>query len=98
MPKETTWADTTRQDTAFTVERIGGSAPTQASGRVLSTDRPYYFRARHGAWTLEVGAPGEPTPYIDWASSTVTARGADDTFGAMDNRAVLALLREHLPT
>jgi hypothetical protein len=41
----------------YHLDRIGGSCPAQASGR-LGDGRPFYFRARHGRWDLSVGPAG----------------------------------------
>lgn len=78
----------------YTVESIGGACPTQAEGRTPD-DRPYYFRARHGEWTLRVGEPGWPTCLLDWpddGDGTYVDSGDDDTHGWMENPAVLAIL------
>jgi hypothetical protein len=85
----------------YTIEELGGACPTQAQGRTVD-DRPYYFRARHGTWTLQVGQPEWPTEYRYWPTrwdddSTYVAQGDDDTHGWMEDEAVLAILDRHLP-
>lgn len=85
----------------YSIEELGGACPTQAQGRTVD-DRPYYFRARHGTWTLQVGQPGWPTDYCDWPTSweddsTYVAQGDDESHGWMEDADVLALLDRHLP-
>ena len=86
----------------YTIDELGGACPTQATGRT-SDDRPYYFRARHGTWTLQVGQPGWETDYCAWPGDawdredTYVAQGDDDTHGWMEDDAVLAILDRHLP-
>lgn len=41
---------------AIEIENIGGCCPCQASGKIYG--HPFYFRARHGEWTLDVVANG----------------------------------------
>lgn len=80
---------------AFTVETIGGCFPVQAEGRT-SADRPFYFRARHGVWTLSVGHIGDPTDLRHWTTDEQIAGGADTTSGCMDEAEVRAILRQYL--
>ena len=54
-----------REGRTYSIAELGGACPTQATGRTPS-GRPYYFRARHGDWTLEVGEPDFPTDYVHW--------------------------------
>lgn len=46
------------------VTTFGGACPTQAEG-VLPDGSAFYFRARHGRWTIEAGPDG-PKDYLDW--------------------------------
>ena len=82
---------------SYTIESIGGACPTQADGRT-GDDRPYYFRARHGTWTLRVGEPGWLTDFCEWPARDTDpiASGVDLSKGFMDDEAVLAILDEHL--
>ena len=90
-----------RERCAYSVRSIGGACPTQAEGRTVG-DRPYYFRARHGDWTLEVGEPDFPTDYCSWPATRhdwdayLIAQGDDPSNGFMDDAEVLAILDEHL--
>ncbi len=38
------------------IHTIGGYCPCQAEGAFYGN--PFYFRARHGRWTIEVARPG----------------------------------------
>jgi hypothetical protein len=70
----------------------------------LADERPFYFRARHGEWSLEVGPPGANadddwhgfvrpgTQNLVWA----IAVGEDPTMGYMPEGTVRELLEEHL--
>jgi hypothetical protein len=86
---------------AFIVEDIGGACPTQATGRYTESDRPFYFRARHGVWTLQVGEPGWPTDYCDWPEGcpelAPIANGDDPTEGWMESEDVLAIIAANVP-
>jgi len=85
-----------------------GDLPTQAWGRTAD-GRPWYFRARHGRWTIEVGDDRSwPTNYAEWPrpdlafdqidwEQFVVAEGEDDTLGSMEADDVHDLLAEHLP-
>lgn len=85
----------------YTIDELGGACPTQAMGRTAD-GRPYYFRARHGEWTLEVGEHDFPTDYSDWPASRhdadhfLIASGDDESHGWMNDSEVLAILDEHL--
>ena len=95
----------TNTASAFTVENIGGACPTQAEGRYTESDRPYYFRARHGAWSLTIGDPGWPTDYLAWPKVDPathppiehTAEGEDPTHGWMEESDVLAIIAANVP-
>ena len=65
--------------TPIVISAIGGSCPFQADGSFYGN--PFYFRARHGDWTLEVAAPGED-PVCN--PSLFYADGDDDTCGYME--------------
>lgn len=87
----------------YVVESLGGLCPAQAVGR-LADDRPFYFRARHGEWSLEVGAPGAD-PNGDWHGyvrpgtqdlALAIAVGEDPTDGRMPEATIRQLLQEHL--
>ena len=90
-----------RRRSAYTVSSIGGMCPTKAEGRTVG-GRPYYFRARHGDWTLEVGHLNFPTDYGSWPfvrgdwNAFLVASGDDPTHGGMSDAEVLAILDEHL--
>lgn len=80
----------------YTVESIGGGCPTQAEGRTAD-DRPFYFRARHGNWTLDLGPVGAPTHLLDWpdGGEKLIAEGDDPSGGLMEWEDVLAILDAH---
>lgn len=84
----------------YVLEEIGGSFPTQATGRTVG-DRPFYFRARHGSWTLELGETGWPTDYVDWPTDRwppgeLLAEGDDESHGCMARADVERILEQHL--
>lgn len=85
----------------YRVDSIGGACPTQAEG-FTKDGRPFYFRARHGEWTLDVGEVGWPDytnwPIGDaWNTGREVAAGDDPTEGWMEPDDVLAILDAHLP-
>ena len=43
--------------TPIVITGIGGRCPCQAHGTFYGN--PFYFRARHGEWTIEVARPGK---------------------------------------
>lgn len=63
---------------AIEIDSIGGFCPCQASGKIHGN--PFYFRARHGEWTLEVARPGED-PICN--PSIFYKEGDDVSFGSM---------------
>lgn len=71
----------------------GGYCPVQAEGTV--NGNPFYFRARHGDWSLHITAPNTdpvilPNTHDD---SLFRASGYDSTHGWMDTESeVLPLL------
>ena len=83
----------------YTIDSIGGACPAQAEG-ITDEGRPFYFRARHGEWTLDVGEVGWPR-YTDWPEgswgTTEVASGDDPSNGWMGEDEVVALLDAHLP-
>ena len=92
---------TARAGRAYTIVSLGGACPTQAEG-LTADGRPYYFRARHGDWTLEVGEVGWPVDYGKWPHDRQNwrqhevASGDDPSNGWMEDSDVLAILDEHL--
>lgn len=85
---------------SYVLEYWGGFLPTQAWGRTAG-DRPFYFRARHGTWILEVGDPGWPTNYLEWPddclpSAEPFALGDDPSWGTMEQADVEAILAREL--
>lgn len=76
---------------SYTINYIGGACPTQAEG-VTADGHHYYFRARHGQWTLQVATQ----PGADPLDAPHRASGHDDTYGWMEDDAVLAILDAHL--
>lgn len=42
-----------------------GACPQQVTGRDKA-GRPFYFRERHGEWTLHLGDASWPTDYVLW--------------------------------
>lgn len=85
----------------FTITDIGGACPTQATGRYTATDQPFYFRARHGMWTLQVGEPGWLTDYCYWPAwideVAPIAQGDDPTHGWMETDDVVAIIAANVP-
>jgi|LSQX01.1.fsa_nt_gb hypothetical protein len=86
---------------AFTVDEIGGECPTEAIGRYTDTNQPFYFRARSGRWTLELGQPEWPTDYVNWPADVwpyeTVAQGDDPTHGGMADADVLVILAANVP-
>ncbi len=76
------------------IDWCGGACPTQAEGTI--DGHPFYFRARHGVWSLLVAA----TTYgdacaISWERPDLiayTEEGADPSYGYMGDADVLAIL------
>ncbi len=74
------------------VTSIGGMCPTQAVGTIGGN--PFYFRARHGIWTLTVVKPGCDAVLPDNADDVVLYQDGDDpTHGWMDESAVRGILQ-----
>lgn len=74
------------------VTSIGGMCPTQAEGTMGGN--PFYFRARHGHWTLTVVKPGCDAVLPDDRDDVVLYQDGDDaTQGWMQEAAVMAILQ-----
>lgn len=43
----------TYDDDGLDVDYMGGACPTQSEGRIQGV--PFYYRARHGSWSLSIG-------------------------------------------
>ncbi len=75
----------------FVVDEIGGQCPCQATGSFFGF--PFYFRARHGEWGLNVVRPGgDPVVSLDLVYS---ASGGDAEHGSMAPWTALAILCAH---
>lgn len=78
-----------------TIEYVGGACPTQGWGGIGPLR--WYFRARHGSWTLSVGV-GEDVfsagilTYVDSATAIWNAEGEDETNGWMDREDARSLI------
>ena len=71
---------------------VGGACPTQAWGRTAD-GRPFYFRARHGEWALTIGEAPWSEDILEWPVwPEPYAKGADKTYGFMDNQDVRLLV------
>jgi hypothetical protein len=75
-----------------------GASPTQVEGR-LADGRPFYFRARHGEWTVSVGPKGAPS-YGDWIGLVVydIASGENPTGGWLGRQRAEGILDDVLGT
>lgn len=62
----------TGPDTGLWIRTIGGSCPCQADGTM--DGYPFYFRARHGLWTLDVCNAGNDP--VD--GDSIFSRDGDD--------------------
>lgn len=90
----------------FTIRDVGGFCPCQAHGYVSDkrfskkeTIYAYYFRARHGSWSIVVGPVNErlDDQYdLPKDPQELVAEGDDDTDGWMDPTDAVALIKEHL--
>ena len=76
------------------VTSLGGACPTQAEGYIWG--KPFYFRARHGEWSLavaETNADAVSASSIDFSRGVYfVTEGEDDSGGWMEGEAVLKLL------
>jgi hypothetical protein len=79
----------------YYLDRIGGSCPAQASGR-LGDRRPSSFRARHGRWDLSVGPAGATDDSWIGLIELDVAEGSDPTNGYMSDEDVVAILELQL--
>ena len=77
------------------IESVGGYCPCQAEGTM--NGNPFYFRARHGYWTLCVVEPGsDPVCWMgDSPPVLYEAAGTDEDMGYMEPGTASALLRAH---
>ena len=66
------------------VDWVGGACPTQSEGTVSGV--PYYFRARHGDWYLNVGEKSVFSPDFRMI-------GDDPSCGFMEDEDVMVILR-----
>lgn len=86
------------RDGAIIVTSAGGIMPTQAEGTI--DGQPFYFRARHGVWTLEINMFNHdeclPTNRSAWHDTDPVwvFDGDDDTSGMMSRSAVLDILKQ----
>lgn len=72
----------------YLLRTIGGACPTQAEGETAD-GREFYFRARHGKWSLQVAAaPGQDA--IE--DGPVVAAGDDPSGGFMTDEDVMSIL------
>lgn len=80
-------------DVGYTLTECGGQCPTQAEG-VTDEGLPFYFRFRHGHWSLETFPPGR---LYDWYAATLVADGYDDrqADGTMWQHEVEAILEKY---
>jgi hypothetical protein len=78
------------------VSQCWGQGPTQAAGR-LADGRPFFFRARHGEWTVSIGPKGAPSDG-DWIGLVVydIASGDDPTGRRLGTQQVEAILDDVL--
>lgn len=70
---------------ALVIQNIGGACPCQADG--VWDNQFFYFRARHGEWTLEIGATPE-----DAVWGELIAEGDDPTGGHMSDKEARAII------
>lgn len=74
------------------VTSLGGMCPTQAEGTM--NGNPFYFRARHGEWTLDV-TPHSIDPVMPrQGEALLHMEGDDPTNGCMEEEAVMNILQE----
>ena len=63
------------------IRTIGGACPCQADGTLDGC--PFYFRARHGTWTLTISRPGSDPVDPSSEDEICFFKGADDQNGYM---------------
>ena len=74
------------------VTSIGGMCPTQAEGTI--NGNPFYFRARHGEWTLDVPPPGTNPVRARSDEALLQMEGDDPSLGVMEKQEVMDILQE----
>jgi hypothetical protein len=75
--------------------RSYGSCPAQLEG-ITNDGRPFYFRSRHGAWTLHVGECGWVPNILGWpeyGNDQIATHGIGDM---EDPDAIDELVTQHL--
>ena len=72
---------------ALEIKSVGGMCPCQAEG--VWDDQSFYFRARWGAWTIEIGATPD-----DAVSGELVAEGEDSTGGWMSEEDAIKIVNE----
>lgn len=81
-PSDTQWPEIRMRwvsPTTYTVTYIDvGWGLAQAEG-VTNHGRPFYFRAKRGEWTVDLGPQGAPPEYLTWAD--------DDSLNELSARA-----------
>ena len=81
------------EETGLVVTSIGGMCPTQAEGTM--NGNPFYFRARHGDWTLTVVKPECDPVWLDKKDDVLLFQEGDDpTNGWMDESEVRVILQK----
>lgn len=73
----------TREDPPLAVSWVGGACPTQSEGEM--SGEPYYFRARHGDWYLNIGG-------ADIFKPVFRMTGDDPSCGFMEDDEVMPVL------
>lgn len=79
----------------YSITDIGGMCPTQAWGN-LEDGRAFYFRARGGAWTIDISDGKEDAEEWAGARGSLRIHGHDPTGGMMADKAVIKILDEYL--
>ena len=78
------------------ISSLGGACPTQAEGYLWG--KPFYFRARHGEWSISVAETYEEAVRANGTAVDFTGHvycvngGEDDSGGYMENEDVLKIL------
>lgn len=90
----------------FSIHEVGGFCPCQVHGYVMdrvgmegSTYYAFYFRARHGFWSITVGPVNEMLDEkydLPKDPSELVAEGNDPDHGWMDPTDAVALVKEYL--
>jgi hypothetical protein len=86
--------------TFLRIDTIGGACPCQAEGTIL--DKPFYFRARHGGWTLDIAETldmaieGAIQPVAGSCTDVLYhAEGDDDTHGYLPIEDAAIIIASH---